>query len=513
MSTSSEGANDPPVDNIVGAPRGRGRGMPDAALSFSTSLVLGLISAVVISRLYGVESIGEFALVSAPYVLVTQFSNVGEQVALVRILSNESPASARSASMFTVVLGFSTALTVLAALIAAPIATVLLRGPADQPDLVAPALVLLATYVAFGNVSWNCDMVQSAFRGTRALLVTRFFDLLLLLALSVVLALVREPDTEALVLATVITLGCTLLLRLYYLRQVLTGRPTRPALRAALRELPSLLRFGVKIVPGVLAQAVTAQAGLWIISAVRAVDVLGAYSRANNLANRLGEAGFRLGEVLLPFLSHAVLKGDYEGACWRFSRWRLLVLLGLLVVVAPLAGAAEGALSVFGPGFSQAWVVLGLLLLAYGASVINSMHIQFLLALGLPSLVSQLMLARAGATLALTAPLTIWYGAAGAALAILVGFLVELAMTLVLTERRLAEHGAGNAALPWFTIIGAGAAGWGLARAVDLALPGFPGAVAAGVCGLAACAAIVMLRGVVSPDDLRGLTRTLRSRA
>ena len=487
--------------------------MPDAVLSFSSNLVLGLLSAVVVSRLYGVAAIGEFALISAPYVLVSQFSSVGEQVALVRTLASESAASARATSVFLVVLGFSTALTVVAAAIAAPIAVLLLRGPAGQSELVAPALILLATYVVFGNVAWNCDMAQTAFRGTRALLISRFLDVTLLLLLSVVLALTGRADSGGLVLATVVSLGSTLLLRLYLLRTVLTVPPSRAALRDAVRELPELLRFGIKIVPGALAQAATAQAGIWIISAVRTVDVVGAYSRANNLATRLGDAGLRLGEVILPSLSQSVHEGDYAGASARFSRWQRVIVLGLLAAVAPLAGAAEGVLGIFGPGFSSAWLVLGLLLFAYGAGIVNAIQVQFLFALGHPGQVSQLMLGRAAMTLVLTAPLTFFYGATGAAAALLGGFLLELLLALRVLQRRLRPHEAEITPLPWVSLGLATAGAWVSARLVDRALVGLPGAAVAVAAGIAAYAVVVLARRLVTVAELRALAAGLGGRA
>src|SRR4051794_29601575 len=65
----------PVLRNEPKAPFGS-RGMRDAALSFCASLVIGVVSAVIVSRLYGVEVIGEFALVCAPFAMVMSFSNV-----------------------------------------------------------------------------------------------------------------------------------------------------------------------------------------------------------------------------------------------------------------------------------------------------------------------------------------------------------------------------------------------------------------------------------------------------
>ena len=490
----------------------RGRGMAHAVLSFGSTVVLGLLGAVLISRLYGVAVVGEFALASAPYVLVSQFSNLGEQYALIHRLSTERPDSSTSASLFSVVFAFSTGITLLSAAVAAPVAVLLLRGPADQPDLVGPALVLIAAYVLGANPAWNIDMLQTAFRSTGALLVGRFFDVGFLLLTSVVLAFVRERTTETLVLSTVITFTFTLLLRIAMARRVLTGRPTRASLREAVRELPALVRFGMPIVPGAVAQALTGQAGLWLISAVRSVTVLGAYSRANNLSGRLQEAGYRLSEVMLPGLSQACRGGDYAGAAASFSWWRRLVALGLGAACAPAAGAAVGLLAVFGPGFSTAALPLAIMLVGYATVVLSLVHSSLLLALERPGVVSRMVLLRCAVALALVGPLTLALGATGAALALTAGFLVEFAVILRRTDRELRPTGATISSLPWGRLVVSLVLSAGTARLVDVALEGVLGTLAALLAGLAVFAGVAIATGQVQRSELQEGVRRVSGR-
>lgn len=76
-------------------------GMGFAASSFAVNAVMQLMSSVLTARLYGIHTIGEYALVTAPWLTLIQFSNVSEQTALVRelsVLPARDPASGATSS-------------------------------------------------------------------------------------------------------------------------------------------------------------------------------------------------------------------------------------------------------------------------------------------------------------------------------------------------------------------------------------------------------------------------------
>ena len=484
------------------------RGIRHAGTSFASTLLIGLVSAVVISRLFGVEVIGAYALASAPAAVLPMLSTLGEQTALVRSTSHEKGSSTRAVSLFAVVLAFSAVLTLAAAAVVALIAVALLRGPVDQPDLVAPALVLVAGYVLFGNVSWNVDKMLSVFRGTQYLLYARLFDVGFLLVASIAAGVVFGADIWSLVWATVGTLVPAMLLRLSFLRRLVTGRPTRLGLRTAAGELPDLIRFGVRTVPGTAAGAVASHAGTWLLGAVTTVAALGAYARANNLASRVTDAGFRLSEVLLPVLSHAVHERRYADAGDAFARWRTLVTVALVGACASLSGPAEGLLAIFGPGFSEAWVVMGLLLFAYSAAVVNIMHADLLVALGHPVAASTLALVRCGVTLVLLVPLTLSQGIEGTALAIFLAYALELACLVLLADRRLARHDVRAARVPWGSLAVAAGLAMLVGRLLDELSDALVVAVLASLVGGAVYLAVALLTRAVDLALVRSVLAT-----
>jgi O-antigen/teichoic acid export membrane protein len=60
-------------------------------LSTAGMMVLGLVSSVAIARIYGVRTLGEFALAQAPSVAMSYLASVREQSALVRHLAVLEP--------------------------------------------------------------------------------------------------------------------------------------------------------------------------------------------------------------------------------------------------------------------------------------------------------------------------------------------------------------------------------------------------------------------------------------
>ncbi len=480
-----------------------GRGMIDAGLSFSSSVLLGIISALLISRIYGIAVVGEFALLTAPYAMAMQFSTFGEQLAMVRSLSLESARSARTVSLFLVVLAFSTLLTTIATIISTLLAYALLRYVVHRADLFVSCVTMLLFYLFIGNVSWNIDRLLASIRATRALLGTRLVELVGVLTASILFGVLSPPDAWGLVWATVTAGTLALSVRVLVVRRLVTGRPTRESIRAASRELPDLIRFGANTVPGTIANGISGPAGTWVVGAVRSIDVLGGYSRAYNLASRLNEAGYRLGEVILTVLSAACQDERHDVAAAQFSRWRFSVITGLLAACVPLAGAGHGVLAVFGPGFAQTWVAFGVLLVAFAMSVLSVMHCEFLYALGSPKRVSQMWIARSVLTLATVAPFTLVLGATGTAISVGLGFLIELIGTMTSVERRLREKGQRTKRLPWISLALATALSYLTARVVDAAVPSLAGTAIALTGGITVFLVVLVAYGVVRPREVR----------
>ena len=114
--------------------------------------------------------------------------------------------------------------------------------------------------------------------------------------------------------------------------------------------LPGLLRFGLKITPGGIAQGLSQQVGIWVIALVAPVGVVGAYSRAQNIPERLQQVNYRIGEVLYPTLVGRRGRGDHTGFHRALLDTTRYALIGMLLIASVCGGAAHGILSVFGPG-------------------------------------------------------------------------------------------------------------------------------------------------------------------
>jgi hypothetical protein len=94
------------------APESIAPGMRYAGYSFLLTAMLSFASAVVIARIYGIEVVGQFALVIVPYVITSKFSTLSEQIALTRRLATMTPQTPLASALFLAVLGFSTLLTI-----------------------------------------------------------------------------------------------------------------------------------------------------------------------------------------------------------------------------------------------------------------------------------------------------------------------------------------------------------------------------------------------------------------
>lgn len=451
-------------------------------LTFFAMAVLGLVSSIVLARIFGVEVIGEYTLILVPLAVLQRVSTAGEQVALVRALSPLPLRDPHATALFLVVLTFSAVLTlVMAALLVG--ALTVGYAAMDQSELLAPAAVLVAGYVVLRNAVWNLEIVLGAFRAGRDLFWVRLCQVVTFFAVAVWLGLESET-VWALVWATLASWAISLAQALVMARHVLIYRVGAAELREAARELPAMVRFGVKGVPGWIAEGLTFEGGTWILGLVAPLAVVGAWGRAWLLARRLIEATYRVTEMLLPTLY------DHEGRGRRDAYDLALVdtmrysVVGLLLPAAVAGGASHGVMELFGPGFEQgadAFAVVMLVPALYALSSVLGASLVVEDRLGLNSI---LLGVRLLAVLLLTIALTDWLGATGVAIALVSGLVLDVGWRLHLAGQKLTTP--MGAIWPGRTVavtLLAFAAGFAAARALDLALAGplrLPAAFAAG---------------------------------
>jgi O-antigen/teichoic acid export membrane protein len=471
-----------------------------SALSWATIAVIGVASGIVIARLYGAEVIGQFALVIAPVNAVWLLSSARERPAFVRELAVLEPRAPRATGLFAAVLAFSFSLTVVVTLLALPIIYLVFTGPIDQPDLFVPIAVSLVGYTLVTNTGVNVDAVFSAFRAGRELLLVRVHQTVAFLALAIVCSGVAD-GVWGLVIATIASATTALVHRVLVVRRFMALRAPRSEVRAGFDTLPAIIRFGLKITPGGLANGMCNEIGTWILGATASVAALGAYSRAAQLTSRLLEVNWRIGEMLFPTL--VTRRGDDAGG---FDRALVDTLrygaVALLLPAAVLGGAAESVMSLYGADFVSAATALTVLMILPAITTVGGSLRQALLAVDRPSITSVTAGVKLVVTAAATIVLTLWIGVTGTALGLVSGAAVELGWLVLLTRGYLVQP----LRVLWpirqrIALLFAYAAGFGAARLVVSDLPGTTGLLPALVAGTLCYAAVFAVAGGIGDRD------------
>lgn len=487
--------------------KGRGsyrKGLGYGALSSLTMVALGLVSSVVIARVYGVEEIGRYALALAPSLVLLYLSTAQEQAALVKALSVLAPCDPRATGLFAAVMAFSAGLTVVVALLIVPLAALVFHGPIDHPELLGPACALVVSHTLIANTGWNLDMVLSAYRAGRDLFWVRLNQTLGFVLLAVGAGLIWG-SVWALVLATAGSGAVALVHRLLVVRGYLRLSVPRSVVREGFRELPGMIRFGVRLAPTGLAHGLTAQVGTWVLGAASSVATVGAYQRAWQLGNRLLETNSRLTEMLFPTLVERREGGDRHGFDRALVDTVRYAAAALLLLASVGGGAAFGVMELFGPGFRRAGDALAILLLVPALAAAANAHGQALIANDRPLTTTAVALGQLLVTVALTLVLVPALGMSGAALAWTGAYLPAVAVLATLTRRHLSRPLRELWPARQLAVLAlAFAAGFAAARYVEGeidSIAGLPIALAAG--SLAYGVAFAVSGGVTDRDRRR----------
>ena len=471
-------------------------------LSVATGGLLGLVSTVVVARLYGISVIGEFALASAPSATVSYLSTVAERPALIRRLAILQPRDPEVTGLFVAVLAFSTALTAVVTALGTVATVLLFNGPIGQPGLIWPAIATLATYLALSNLGFNIDAILVAFRAGRELFWVRFQQAATFLGFAIAASFVAN-SVWCLVLATAASVGAALAQRFFWVRPWMRFRVSRAYVKAGFKTLPEIIRFGLKVAPGKLAQGGSVMAGTWVLGFVSSVATVGAWNRAWTLGNRFLQLQSRISEILLPTLVERQASGDDHGfdrALIDSIRYTATIFF---LPAAAAGGAAVGVMDLFGPGFDRASGALALVLLVPTLSLMSMLQTQALLAVDRPVITSVLSGMRMLVTIAATIPLTLALGLTGTALGAVIGCVVLLAAQFGALRPHL--EGPVRRFYPYrnmAVLVLAYGAGFGAARVLDTTLDGAIGLLAGLAAGTLAYVLCVILGGGVLQRDL-----------
>jgi O-antigen/teichoic acid export membrane protein len=484
-------------------------------LSFLAMTAFGVVSTIVTARIYGVRVIGEFALAFAPTAALWVLSTAKEQAALIREITGLPPRHPRITELFAAVFTFSSALTFVMSIFAGIAALLVFRGPLHHPELVTPSLVSLAGYAVVTNTGWNIDSIFSAFVAGRQLFWVRLHETLSFLLIVTAIGLAWQ-SIWGLVIGTIGGSFTALIHRIVAARPFVRARLDRAAYREGMRALPDLLRFGLKITPGSIAQGVSQQAGVWAIGAIAPLPTVGAYSRAQTIPDRLQQVNVRIVEVLYPTLVKRHATGDGAGFDRALIDSIRYALVGMLLIAAVCGGTAHQILTIFGPGFSRATTVLALLVAYPALASIAIAQTQALYAVDRPGLTSVIALVRMTVTLVGTVVLTPAIGITGPAVALLAGFAVDIAWRGL----ALRPHLSSPLRATWrrrerLALILAYAAGFAAARATLDADASNGGLLLGLVAGTVAFVAAFALLGGINARDrqrLAELVARLRAR-
>jgi O-antigen/teichoic acid export membrane protein len=346
-------------------------------LSFGINAVLALVSSILTARLFGVEVVGLYALALAPYLTLIPISTVSEHVGFVRFVAKQEHRAREVTAVFLPFLSFSFLLTTVMSLPLGLAGVALFNGPIDAPGAIAPALAILGSYLVLENVSRNLDYVMSGFGAGKELMIVRMAQ-----SLALIVGLVATVDMASVwgpVVATIASWIVAFVVRIVLVRRFMVLRTTWAEVRNGASAIPEFVRFGWKITPASLLNGVSTQVGPWAIGFFGSIAAVGAFSRANNLAVRLTDAGYRISEVLYPSLVRRLTESR-EAFRELSARSVRYTVAAMAMVAAVGGGAASGVMAVFGPEFKSAGLSLALLLGAFGANVIALVAQQILVA-------------------------------------------------------------------------------------------------------------------------------------
>lgn len=494
------------MDEETGGGKGAKRGSYRAGfffgtLSFGATVGIGFVSTLITAWLYGVDVIGEYALVWVPVAALWVLSTIKEQQALIKEITGLSPREPRVTQLFGAVFSFSIGLTVSVAILDAVVCWFIFHGPLHAPELFLPALVSILGFTLVTNTGWNLDSVFSAFVAGNQLFRVRLNESVSFIVIATA-AGIASKSVWGLVIATIGSSFCALVHRAIAVRAYLRPRLTWREYRRGLEVLPELLRFGLKATPGQMAQGVSQQGGVWAIGMVAPVSVVGAYSRALVIPKSLQLASMRITEVLYPTLVGRHTSGDRHGFDRALVDSIRYEVIGMLLLAATIGGASQSVLGLYGPGFGRAAPALVLLALYPALASVTVTQTQALWAVNRPGLTSLIALVRLAVTIVLLVALTPQMNMVGPALGLLAGYIA----VIVLSGLALRHHMSAPLRAIWplrerIALLFAYAAGFGAAHGVEQLLPSTAALLICLLAGAAAYSSVLLACGGLNVRD------------
>jgi O-antigen/teichoic acid export membrane protein len=418
-------------------------GVKFSAYDGITTVVLGLVSAVLLARVFGAEVLGAFAVASLLTGAFGTVSNVREGMGLVRELTRYEPRTPQARALLWATLGFSAALTVAMLAPFAVLAVYLIRDVFDRPELVEPFLLLVGLYVTVQNTGAVLSAPLVAYRAGRPLWISRTAMSLALIGGAIACWALGTTTVYGLIAATAAGALAALAVELRALRR-LTGLAVGPRdLRWGVGQMPRIISFGLRAAPSNYTETAINYADTAVLAAYVPLAPLGAYNRAYGLFQRETSFVMSLSRLYFPTLCSLHAKHDLAGMrrVYRLTA-RYLILL-MVPVGAWLAAAAPAVMGAFGSDFQQAATALAILGAVAAVNTYGKLSGAVSAAAGRPGRISIATTVGAAVNVGLCFLLIPNGGLTGAALANLVGFGATTLLSMRFGARELETSIAG----------------------------------------------------------------------
>ena len=159
-------------------------------------------------------------------------------------------------------------------------------------------------------------------------------------------------------------------------------------MRDGFRILPEIIRFGLKMTPGTMAQGLANQSPTWLLGLLSTVSAVGAFNRAQALTMRFQDLTSKITEMLFPTLVARRAAGDGHGfdrALIDTMRYSTVVML---LIASVGGGGAFAIMDLFGPGFAPAAPAFAILVLLPALTTVSVIQAYALYAVDRPGLAS-----------------------------------------------------------------------------------------------------------------------------
>ncbi len=324
-------------------------GVVGVTISSLITAVGSILTAVVASRMYGINIVGEFALVIAPWAVLVRISTIAEHLGFMRVAAVMPLRSKQLGALFRALLRFSTALTLVMSVFTSIVTALLYHGPIHRPHLVYPAMTLIFGYLFFDNVGWNLDTLLTSTRQHLALFYARISQSLSILVMTWLLAF-KIPTVWGLTLATLFGYAFPFVIRIPAAIKVLPKSLSPDDHESARREFRTLLKFSKDFIPNSWMAGISGQSPTVVLGAYSTDTQLGVFSRAVGITGRLQDIVFRMGANVVTYLSRAF--AESRDSFVKLSRRTItLTILAIGLPVSILCGSARAVLRVFGNDF------------------------------------------------------------------------------------------------------------------------------------------------------------------